>query len=451
MRTPPVRTPDLETLRAQTKTAFVADTLSLEVELITPLFGGGVIPKKLDEVCWLRASEVKAGLRFWWRAIYGHSYPTIKELHEEEAKRFGSAKVNNSVASPVAVKVKETRRTAPPLCADLIKDARKIVYFTGMKMKKTDPPGADLLAVGARASVTIIFRNGFETMMRQEILRAFVAWLVFGGVGARTRRGAGSIAPVDRLEGIKVGYPHSPETLDSFLREISLPAPDFSGDYFSLHNNASILRTTTELSAESAQVRAADHWRSFRQNRRHHGQWSGGVGDYGQNRWPEADLVRDVTEAPLGNHRCHIHHKGLRQVPRALLGLPLILHFPGQSKESDYQIVHSHSDRYASPIWIGVTRTWGKTNPLYFGLVVVTPFLLKSSDLRFKITHMGRQLETGPLRAAYPDPRPPLTKHEPDAWQVRDATHMVQQVVAAFQQPGRGHESVTAPHFEIIR
>ena len=72
MRTPPVRKPDLGTLRAQTQTAFSADTFSLDVELITPLLGGGVIPKVVDEVCWLRASEVKAGLRFWWRALFGH-------------------------------------------------------------------------------------------------------------------------------------------------------------------------------------------------------------------------------------------------------------------------------------------------------------------------------------------------------------------------------------------
>jgi len=194
-----------------------------------------------------------------------------------------------------------------------------------------------------------------------------------------------------------------------------------------------------------------DHWRSFRQNRRHPNHW-GGAQPWGRNRWPEADLVRDVTGAPnLGNHTCHPQHKQLRQVPRALLGLPIIIHFPKQPAGSRYQLISRHSDRYGSPIWLAVARTWNGTTSTHFGVVIATPFLLKSSDLKFEIQHQGQQKDAGPLQAAYPTPCAPLTPHEPDAWPVQNAAHMVLQVAEAFRQPGRGHESVAAPHFTIIR
>jgi len=448
MRSAPARKPDLEAMKSAKEHFAQADTISLDVELITPLFGGGVEAKKVDEVCWLRGSEVKASLRFWWRALYGHRYATPKELHAAESERFGSAKGNEGVASPVAVGVVELSRPES-ISAGSINDARKVAYFPGQDGMGGAAP-ASLLPPGAKAKLTLQFRSRVALEIRKEFQEALVAWLVFGGAGSRTRRGAGAIAPSLLAQAQSIGYPTSVESLDSFLLRISEPVAGFQGSFFSLRNRSKVLRSVAGQAQQAAHINLMDHWRSLRQNRRHPNHWGGGQ-NWGQNRWPEADLVREITGAPLGNHTCHPQHRGLRQVPRALLGLPIIIHFPHQPQGSRYQLISRHSDRYGSPVWLGVARTWNNDQPTHFGVVAATPFLLGGADLRFEIQHQGNPRQTGPLQAAYPSPRAPRDNHEPGAWPVEDAAHMVLQVTQAFRQPGRGHESVAAPHFQIIR
>jgi CRISPR-associated protein Cmr1 len=410
-----------------------------------------VITKKVDEVCWLRGSEVKASLRFWWRALYGHAYSTSEDLHKAESRLFGSAKGNEGETSPVAVVVTEKRRTRT-VCADNVQDARKVVYFAGQKMKRNDPPGADLMDAGATASISLVFRKGFEGSLRKEVEGALVAWLVFGGVGSRTRRGAGAMAPVDVGQAGLIEYPTSQEKMDAYLKCISEPTPSFHGSFFSLKNKARLLRSQAGQTAQAAHAGMADHWRSFRQNRRHHAKWRGNVEDYGQNRWPEADMVRDATNTAMGNnHQCHSQHRGLRLVPRALLGLPIIIHFPDQPPNSQYQVINRYSDRYGSPVWMGVARVWNGSAPVHFGIVAVTPFLLKDSDIKVDLKHLNRSIEVGPVRAAYPSPRDPRTNLEPNAWALTTPEDMLLHIVEAFRQPGSGHESVATPHFQIIR
>jgi CRISPR-associated protein Cmr1 len=448
MRKAPERNPDLLELQAQAKRTFEADTVSLDVELITPLFGGGVITKKVDEVCWLRGSEVKASLRFWWRALYGHAYSTSEDLHKAESRLFGSAKGNEGETSPVAVVVKEVSRPAP-VSASTISDARKVAYFPGQDGMGGEGP-SDILPAGAKAALSLVFRKTLSIESRREILDSLLVWLLFGGAGSRTRRGAGALAPADPNEAREIGYPTSVAELDALLARISEPDAAFRGEYFSLANRSRMLRSSTGQAAPAAHTTLMDHWRSFRQNRRHPNHW-GGRQNWGQNRWPEADLVRDVTGANLGMHQCHVQHRGLRLVPRALLGLPIIIHFPGQPPGSKFQLISRRSDRYGSPIWMGVARVWNGTAADHFGLVAVTQFMLPDRDLVFEIQHQGRRLEAGPLKAAYPNPRTARTEQEPTAWPVEGVAHMVLQVVEAFRQPGSGHESVATPHFQIIR
>src|SRR6266581_2483452 len=65
-----------------------------EYELITPLFGGGVVPGEADPVTIVRATEIRGQLRFWWRACRGGK-PEFKgdtaEMKKAEDRIWGKA------------------------------------------------------------------------------------------------------------------------------------------------------------------------------------------------------------------------------------------------------------------------------------------------------------------------------------------------------------------------
>ena len=437
MRKAPKRNPDLPGLRAQAEQAFEADTISLEVELITPLFGGGVKTKEVDEICWLRGSEVKASLRFWWRAIHGHAYATSQELHEAESRRFGSAKGSAGITSPVAVAVKESRKLDLQALAFQAGDARIGTYFPGTEGLGNLGP-AMLGAPGAKAVLTLGFRPELPGGERKEILDALVAWLLFGGAGSRTRRGAGAVAPVDPGQAAAIGYPATAAALDDFLRRVAAPKP-FAADFFCLANHARVIRTGDGLAAQRAHEALLDHWRSFRQNRRHPDHWQG-RSPWGQSLWPEGDVVRREAGSNFDDHAPDPTH--LHQAPRALLGLPIVVHFKSQRKGEDFQILNEVTDRYASPIWMGVARVWDGAAPRHYGIVAATPSVLKPKVM-LRLTRFG-QATTVPVTPAYPVARAKRLE-EPTPWTVQNPADMVQRVTDAFCDPN--HPSVRTPSF----
>lgn len=44
------------------------DAMTLTCRFVSPVFGGGAEPKKVDERSPVRASSIRGQLRFWWRA-----------------------------------------------------------------------------------------------------------------------------------------------------------------------------------------------------------------------------------------------------------------------------------------------------------------------------------------------------------------------------------------------
>ncbi|MBV9121780.1 MAG: type III-B CRISPR module RAMP protein Cmr1, partial [Planctomycetes bacterium] len=73
----------------------------LEIRLVTPMFGGGVMVGEFDPITPIRASSIRGHLRFWWRLTRGAVCRTPEELREREAEIWGSPEN----ASPVSVEV----------------------------------------------------------------------------------------------------------------------------------------------------------------------------------------------------------------------------------------------------------------------------------------------------------------------------------------------------------
>jgi CRISPR-associated protein Cmr1 len=65
-------------------------TRNYEIEVITPLFGGGVEAGKVDPEHPIRESSIRGHLRFWWRATRGAEFSDVRELRKREGEIWGS-------------------------------------------------------------------------------------------------------------------------------------------------------------------------------------------------------------------------------------------------------------------------------------------------------------------------------------------------------------------------
>ena len=80
--------------------------LRLDIDVTTPLFGGGAEAGVPDGDSPVRASSVRGNLRFWWRALYGAACADSAELFRAEAALWGqTSRANDDSARPSAVEV----------------------------------------------------------------------------------------------------------------------------------------------------------------------------------------------------------------------------------------------------------------------------------------------------------------------------------------------------------
>ena len=137
-----------------------------EVQTITPMFLRGADGKTPE----LRAPTIKAMMRFWWRALNGHL--GLNDLRTEEAKIFGSSVGEgkskfNVVCENVVIKTKEEKVLE-----------RKHKKFRARSVE----PGTKF-----KITLSTFYR---EIEYYSNILKVT---LLLGGLGARARRGAGSV------------------------------------------------------------------------------------------------------------------------------------------------------------------------------------------------------------------------------------------------------------------
>lgn len=75
-----------------------------DIEVITPIFGGGVEAGRIDPEHPIRESSIRGHLRFWWRATRGAQFTDVRELLQREGEIWGSTEN----PSPVEIEIKTT-------------------------------------------------------------------------------------------------------------------------------------------------------------------------------------------------------------------------------------------------------------------------------------------------------------------------------------------------------
>jgi len=196
--------------------------MDADLVLATPLFCAGATNNDVD----FRASSVKGVLRWWWRALAypeavadkGQSHTALRVLAERERSVFGGVGSDGGQKSRVVCRVDAI---VGPGAAGQGLANRYEKYEKGRKLLGSDGrvvgPGARYLGYGLMVAfgqdagklnrACLVGGTGGELVFKVQLVsqglgddeimaleRAIRAWGHLGGLGARSRRGWGSVA-----------------------------------------------------------------------------------------------------------------------------------------------------------------------------------------------------------------------------------------------------------------
>lgn len=336
-------------------------------EVVTPMFGGGVEAGVNDKTKLIRETEIRGHLRFWWRATIGAQYTTSEKLFEAESRIWG----NTNTPSKVVVRVSKVGKDRndhdcrpTETSYSSLKDRFGYVLFpfeANTKLGITEKSGLQNI----HFTLTIIFSNQLDENQRNEVETAVWAWANFGGIGARTRRGVGTLF----CEELAPSLPDGNVSLTSVLNSVRSSLP--TGENFFDHRSGNRWPTLEDLyikitgtSPNDPEVEVflnpMDAWedgvktyRKFRQGtigRNNSGyKWikpqrdpAGRVinkgyyttgGRFGRSYWPEPDAIRRIKDVHYSSDRDNHAHKHVPNknlplaFPRAELGAPIVFKF----------------------------------------------------------------------------------------------------------------------------
>lgn len=205
--------------------------VQIKLRVVTPLFMGGAEPR--GNAAEVRALGIRGALRWWLRAALGGggwagpAFTDTKALWQAESAVFGAVDSEHSAASPLMIWIKDVAGTPQaitkerPMRPGVRANGRDYLLY-GMhatRIAGQDQPARYYYPPGSTFTLCVRPRLGADNA-DQACERACAAlWLLLmlGGLGARTRHGAGSLAVVEPTTGWPSTLPILPVvgTLDS--------------------------------------------------------------------------------------------------------------------------------------------------------------------------------------------------------------------------------------------
>lgn len=173
--------------------------VELALETVTPLFLGGAAQQAE-----LRPSSMRGALRYWLRALLGGIIGdnNLGELQRLEAEVFGSTEGGSAVV--VRLSQPSFQQSKEPL------------------LPHKNQAFADAVPAGISFDLTLSLRPRTELRLLEVATWSVLLWLTLGGIGRRSRRGAGSLRVKEVLT-IPKAFP--PE-LKACLSAAEATAPD---------------------------------------------------------------------------------------------------------------------------------------------------------------------------------------------------------------------------------
>lgn len=330
------------------------------VHVVTPIFGGGTTPGINDPLI-IRGSSIRGQLRFWWRATRGSRFAEVASLRREEERIWGSTTVPSRVSIWVRNVIPDSqgqwayyelvrksgmyRKTPRPARAFL----SGYVLFPFNGEAQGDTILREPASVTWAASFHLRIRFPCEMDVAKDIDAAVWAWVNFGGLGSRTRRGCGAlccqgVSPSD-VRGLHGWYRAKLRELDIDPREGARPWPTVPADILAKDDHV--------MPPAEAWFHAVKVLEVFRQGtgvarEPSAGSESSNRTSPGRSLWPEADSIRWCDD-PL-SFEARGAEKPLIAFPRAELGLPIGFQFKGPGEPGKYRLVPGRGERMASPL-----------------------------------------------------------------------------------------------------
>jgi CRISPR-associated protein Cmr1 len=417
-----------------------------EYKLITPLFGGGVVAGEVDLLTPIRGSEIRGQLRFWWRATRGGQFngdlaamkrredaiwgKAYEKEREKDAKNIdeGSEKKSDVRKQTVQVEVKQPGNIRPLLPFIVVrarKDGQLAKNKDGSQKYQSKPNEAanippyiafplqpsqekldqfskerdlERLSTGDLEKALFPRLNkvykcddnftliiSFSVQYRADIEAALWAWETFGGIGARTRRGFGSLRCISVEENQQVLELDLPDAeyqqAEAWIRA-KLQKYDVDGlwakDVPHLQKQDMVFNVVGKTNTDDQLMiwrKLIDTLRNFRQKRL--SSTKNNARHPGRSMWPEPSEIRRNTRQSLSAHKREIPDPPIAKFPRAAFGLPIIFQFKDRNK---YNLNDSLSDprktvlqlvnaeRFASPL---ILKPLSCRDEAYLGLALI--------------------------------------------------------------------------------
>lgn len=359
---------------------------TLQCELVTPMYGGGVESTKVDEKMPIRVTSIRGQLRFWWRLLAkqkwykGKSNTDIRKL---EFALWGGMNdgEEGGQASKVSLKVTDVP-SEKVINNHLVSYEKfpKLRYVLFPAYKETNPnlqPHKLLLPRKSGQDISWQLHFAFEPSaseeQKQQVVDTLQWWANFGGLGFRTRRGLGAIYISECESYPKICEILAPKDVEEFDCKL-VQKSETSSD------SLKVLETTISRLADFRQKAGIGRNPGQEANRP------------GRSRWPEPDALRRIYRKHADLHEPT--HPARNIFPRALFGLPIIFDFgPSAGKGDPHQktmLQSTKGERYASPLILRPTYagTNQKGEKLWQASALLLPYeRLKSMEVEIDDKH----------------------------------------------------------------
>ncbi|AVI62970.1 RAMP superfamily CRISPR-associated protein [Halomonas sp. GFAJ-1] len=337
----------------------VPQLLKAEMLITTPMFLGDGGQKATS----IRPPSIKGALRFWWRALqwprlyqrHSHVGTALADLHTREAALFGLAaghKVAQNHDDQHEHQDKESGGqgrfrisvTQPEVKADPdFRPSASMQYLLGQGLYK-GKLNRDPLQQDKRFTLELTAKPGGQPVTEalwQSLEEALLCWGLLGGLGARARKGLGSVS-LQSLEGGQYQAPQNRTDYETLLETLLAPLQGQDGKLPPFTAFSSVSRVDIALEGKSPDkvLETLGHemqmYRSYGRNKE-------------VNRQPAEQNFADDHDLVL--HA--INTDTLKQAPRrTVFGLPHNYFF--SSVKKGYELSAALGDRRASPLLLHV-------------------------------------------------------------------------------------------------
>jgi CRISPR-associated protein Cmr1 len=359
----------------------------MEMQFLTPCFLGGADPERQGE---FRLGALKNLLRYWWRQFQDQG--DTENLFGRESMIFGSTKNR----SPFSLYELDRSRLRFDSSGNAYSapggSGRSYLFYSCIGRGRAQPGRTKWLAEGSKVSFVMHFSGAEDWQIKETLLSL---WLLqtFGGLGSRSRRGAGSF---------QIKVTDSPENMkESVLKIFESTAEDLvraiqhgRGDDWS-----SLIHTSSPIYKGLATV---GHFRRFPQmgSKLSADNVLDELGNKMRDDFRSCFTYNTHDPSPLHRVAAALHsagksgtkYTGPDPIEKTAFGLPIICNFRRRDSsgrpvgfERDWTIIlepaHRDHERRASPLFISVKKN--QINDQYYAnlLILWEEFLPKGEKI----------------------------------------------------------------------